>query len=517
MAAAVVAFVVAAVLVWFGFRAVRDPRFRRRATRKFERGWTQVEDAAGQFRRRVARRRARAEVQTQRLLAGLWELVDDLPFVSAAAPFPAVPPRLYGHGAFFGAAPALMADPTWKRILAFLMPDVYRDVVAAVTGGRSPAELIPMFENNPVMCAFGVAQARGGHADDLVGMEWDVFLDSALADQFAETDGAADDGAEAAREALVARIVDSLVIAHASTTDTVQEQIGLCQFRDVRKTRKAKLGGVEHRAWLDLFARALRLASSPDVGVAIREMGREPRVDTDEECRRFTFASPMSVHDAVDVYRAFTGRPRFSVVLEIKSLRSTAALLAAMVGELNRRGVHVAAVGSFVLKEIAGVGAIAQQVADRAGATERLPGPREILFMHFAGDLQAACDAGAIPVGSSAMFNGASLLGAPTRTGAGAAYDVKSDVIDDLAAYRDRFELALGLYVQENDTDVDAAAQLSAIVRDNPNLFSLGFAWGGLGDQAAIGGGVGDHRGFGGQRYLDRLGVARHWVVRRAE
>ena len=35
-------------------------------------------------------------------------------------------------------------------------------------------------------------------------------------------------------------LVDTMVIAHASTTDTVQESIGFCQWEDVRRTRKAQ-------------------------------------------------------------------------------------------------------------------------------------------------------------------------------------------------------------------------------------------------------------------------------------
>lgn len=499
---AALVLVIGAVLVTLGLWTARDPRRRKRAIRRFERTWTGVEIATERAKRRFERKRARIEAETQRILEGLSSLVDDLPFVSAFTAFPEAPTRLYGHGAFMGAAPALIADPKWRRILAYLMPDVYRDVRVAVERGIEVGALIPMFENNPVMCAYGVANAdHDGNDNHLVGMEWDVFVDGDLVDAF--LDGHAD-----GRDEVVRRIVDTLVIAHASTTDTVQEQIGLCQFRDVRRTRKAQLGGVEHAAWLDLFARALRLSEAPDLAAAIGEMSQEPRVESDEECRKYTFARPLPAREAIADYCRVSGRPRFSVVLEIKSLRSTPELLQAMVLDLNRRGIHVAAVGSFLLGEIAGTSALRQVVDDAV-----LPGPREILFMHFAGDLQAACDRGLVPVGTSVMFNGASLLGVAKK---GSRYSIKTDVIREMADYHQRFDLHLGLYVQENDCDVEAAALLSEIARTWPNIFDLGFAWGGLGDQAAIAAGTGDHRGFGGQRLLERLGYARHWVVGRA-
>jgi hypothetical protein len=299
-----------------------------------------------------------------------------------------------------------------------------------------------------------------------------------------------------------------MVIAHASTTDTVQEQIGLCQWADVRRTRKTRLGGVEPAAWMDLFARALLLADSSDLASAIGAMSKEARIRSDEECLDSTFAQPIDIPQALEVYRRVTGSRRFSVVLEIKSLRITSGLLQALVAELNRRGLHVEAVGSFLVEEIRGVAAMTQQVGGEA-----LPGPREIVLLHFAGDLQLACDRGLLPDGGSAMFNGASLLLA-RPDGRGFVYEIDRPTLEGVEEYRRRHDLHLGVYVQEHDCDAAAASLLSEIVATHPATFELGFAWGGVLDEVAIEAGLGDHRGFGGQRVLQRLGYGPAWKRR---
>ena len=104
----------------------------------------------------------------------IWDQLDDLPFIPAVFKIPPITRQLYAHGAFMGAAPALLADERWRRILAFLMPDVYTDVTEAMAD-EDPATLIPMFENNPVMAAFGIwrsVQARAGVGARL-GEGWD--------------------------------------------------------------------------------------------------------------------------------------------------------------------------------------------------------------------------------------------------------------------------------------------------------------------------------------------------------
>ncbi len=477
---------------------------------RFGAWWDRVERRLHTLRIRFRRQRRELKDEAKKIGEDLWDLVDDLPFVPELPRIRRVRRQYYGHGAFMGAAPALMADTNWRRILAFLMPDVYSQVTAAIRAGANAPKLIPMFENNPVMCAYGVHEGHRFRKEepeendehDLAGHEWDVFVNSALVEDW-------ENASDEQRLPIIAKIVDSMLIAHASTTDTVQEAIGICQYEDVRKTPKTALGGVEPQAWLDLFSRALRLAAAPDLSAAIRQMSTEPRVETEEECRKYTFASPASIPAAVETFRRLTGREQFSIMLEIKSLRSTSSLLGALVQELNRRHIHVVGVGSFLLDEIRGVSEITQVLEERL-----LPGPREVLFLHFAGDLQHGCLEGTIPSGQSVMFNGASLLDASDPELGPVQYALKDDVIADLAKYRDRFELAIGLYVQEGDCDAAAAGLLSELVHRESGLFSLGFAWGALPHQASFDGAGADHRGYGGQKLLEYVGKAKQWEVR---
>jgi hypothetical protein len=277
------------------------------------------------------------------------------------------------------------------------------------------------------------------------------------------------------------------------------------------------MGGVEVTHWMDLFGRALELAEAPDLDAAIRHMSSEPRTTSAEECLRHTFAIPRPWSCAVDAYRRVTGASELSIVLEIKSLRSTPLLLADLMFELNRRGVHVAGVGAFAMEEIAGVSAHHQRIEDRW-----YPGPREVLFFHFAGDVQAAAENGALPHGQCVMFNGASLIDAdPPPPGGGLfdareTYRIRHDVVDELGAVVAELGLQVGLYVQEGDTDATAAHLLAQLVEAREEVFALGFAWGGLRDAAVdLGSSEHDHRGYGGQRMLEFVGRARHWVTAR--
>ena len=487
--------------------------------RRWGRLWSRVEAGAGALsgwlargRRRLGARGRLLGAEVRQIGVQLWDRVDELPAVGASHKLTPIRTQFYGHGAFMGAAPALLADPRWRRILAFLMPDVLGDLRAAIAAGAGPGTVIPMLENNPVMAAFGVLRAAATKRDEgesphhLTGLEWDVFVDADLVEAW---EASAPRPAERAR--VMERIVDTSLIAHASSADTVQEALGLCQYRDVRKTKKTAMGGVEMDAWLDLFARSLFLARADDLSAAVETMAREPRHDdeTTEACMLHTFRAPWPVRRAVELHQLVTGKPALSIVLEIKSLASTPAFLSDLVRTLNAQGVHVAAVASFLKGEIEGVGRT-PQILDGV----EHPGPREVIFFHFAGDLQAACDAGTVARGSSVLFNGASLLDV-VETGSGTpVYSTKLRVVAELDDYRTTHALDVGFYVQEGDCDHAAASLLSDLVDAFPETFALGFAWGGLRDEANLPGTSEARLGYGSQRMLEYVGRARQWEVR---
>jgi len=482
------------------------------------RAWRRVEDVLARallaFRQRRRRLQAEARLvgaEVRQLGIQLWDKVDDLPFVPSSFKLTPIRTQLYGHGAFMGASPALLADGRWRRILAFLMPDVFEQLRKALAAGAGPHKIMPMLENNPVLAAFGVYRsATAGPLEGeqenplhLCGLEWDLFVDGDLFPVWEKARG--DDAAMAA---VMERMIDTSLIAHANPTDTLQEAMGICQYRDVRKTPKTELGGVEVDSWLDLFARALDLARADDLGAAITAMDADPRSPSDEECMRHTFAPPWTVQRAVEVHREITGKPCISVIIEIKSLRSTPEFLCDVVRAMNARGVHVVAVASFWREEVVGVSKTAQTIEGVP-----YPGPREIQFFHFAGDLQDACDRGLVEAGQSVMFNGASLLDTAKTDGGRPVYSTKMAVRAELEKYRERLDLHIGFYVQEGDCDHQAASLLSDLCEAYPETFELGFAWGGLRDEAHIETSATSRLGYGSQRMLEYVGKAKQWKV----
>lgn len=493
-----------------------QPTARARLLSLLRAGWAHVAKWWAGVRTFFHRRRRRLQAEARivgaevlQLGAQLWDKVDDLPFVPTSFKLTPIRTQFYGHGAFMGASPALLADAKWKRILAFLMPDVFEQLRAALEGGADPTKIIPMLENNPVVAAFGVARGAAAAGDDesplhLSGIEWDLFVDRDLFPVWEEARGDA-----VALDALMERVLDTSLIAHATPGDTIQEAMGFCQYRDVRKTPKTGLGGVEVDSWLDLFARALTLDQAADLGAAIGAMASDPRSLSDDECMRNTFAPPWPVRRAVEVHKEVTGKACLSVIIEIKSLRSTPEFLCDLVRALNERGIHVVAVAAFLREEIEGVSATSQ-VVDGVP----YPGPREIQFFHYAGDLQAACDAGQVAHGQSVMFNGASLLDAVKSSAGRPVYSSRIRVTSELDEYRRRLGLHIGFYVQEGDCDRAAASLLSDLCEAYPETFELGFAWGGLRDQAHLDASNAVRLGYGGQKVLEILGQARQWRLR---
>lgn len=487
--------------------------------RQVGRFWDWMDDGVRALRRRLdaspfGDEAAELEAEVQQLSSRalalvtlIWDRFDELPFVPSLLRIDPIRRRFYAHGAFMGAAPALLAEMRWRRILAFLMPDVYADVSEALEDGLGSDAIIPMFENNPVMCAFGLwrslatASREGGRVFDLVGVEWDLFIDGDLAEAYALSSDRDE------QRALAARILESAVIAHASAADTVQEALGVCQHVDVRKTRKTRLGGLEVTAWIDLLVRALMLRCAEDPRALMLEMAALPRVEDDEQCLMHTFVEPIPAEVAIERFVEITGWPYLSIVLEIKSKRSSPELVTDIVDALNLRGIHVAAAGSFLLEQIVGLSEHTQLVRG-----QRLAGPREVLFFHFAGDLQQACDDEALPDGVSALFNGASLLEAD-EDGERVSYRIKEDVIAELSVYKARHDLHIGLYVQEGDCDSEAAQLLSSLVGRSDDPFDLGFAWGGLRGQVSVEPSTEPRMGYGNQWGLELVGQARHWKV----
>src|SRR4051812_48555482 len=171
--------------------------------------WGRVEAVYNRLvsRLRSRRRQLKAEArligaEVLQIGVQIWDKIDDLPFVPSSFNLTPIRTQYYGHGAFMGAAPALVADPKWRRILAFLMPDVYEQVREAIDAGADGQRIMPMMENNPVLAAFGVDRGALATRSDkesphhLSGIEWDLFVNS---DLLVEWEGARSDPAALAR------------------------------------------------------------------------------------------------------------------------------------------------------------------------------------------------------------------------------------------------------------------------------------------------------------------------------
>jgi Domain of unknown function (DUF4157) len=399
--------------------------------------------------------------------------------------------QFYGHGAFMGAAPQLMADVKWNRILQVLMPDVHVNATKTLSKGPQSDELILLFENNPVMAAYGMYKTRqmdirrdddrSDRISKMKAIEWDVFLPTSIVEAYKK----AKDDAEKKR--LSYEMVSEMLIAHGTPWQTVKENSGFPQYENVKKTPKSEQGGVRPGAWMDLFGRALQLATDSDWEKKAKEYedpALHPRINSpDDQAAHQTFKNQLGFKEVISLYKRLFGKEMFSVLLDIKSRDATPMILQALVGDLNLRGVHVYGVGSFNHGEIAGLATMTQKVDGKSVA-----GPKEVKFFHFAGDLQNACLDNKIAKDDTVMFNAGSLISYDSFAGGKktkASYKIKTDVVNQLRIYKHHYGFHLGVYVQENDIDDRAATLITDLTNRDTDIFDLGFAWGGLSGETA--------------------------------
>jgi hypothetical protein len=125
-----------------------------------------------------------------------------------------------------------------------------------------------------------------------------------------------------------------------------------------------------------------------------------------------------------------------------------------------------------------------------------LPTTKELLFVHSAGDIQAACESGKIRPGDHVYFNCGSLLYTEKSFTFSFPFDPSrlkgSYIVDSCAStkkeedcvslihYKQKYNFALGCYLQEFAVDEAALSLLVDHINNNPTLFDLGLAWGGL-------------------------------------
>ena len=233
--------------------------------------------------------------------------------------------QFYAHGAFMGAARRLLPRSAVEPHPADVDAGRARRRAGRHRRRRAHADVREQPGHGGVRDAEATQEldqrqeaGRSDRIETMEAIEWDVLLDPDVMRAYSV---AHDEETEAALDRL---LVDTIVIAHGNTKQTVVENvIGYPQYDAVRETPKSALGGATSAAWMDLFGRALRLAtagSPEETDRLMEEMRGEARhTDEDDQSLYQTFKDRMPFDAVVELYKRVFEKDHFSVLLDIKS------------------------------------------------------------------------------------------------------------------------------------------------------------------------------------------------------
>jgi hypothetical protein len=320
----------------------------------------------------------------------------------------------------------------------------------------------------------------------------------------------------------VRTLVDKMLIAHGSLTQLALEQTGFAKhynYSRVKRTRRTLGGGIYARQWMATYAESLRigvnhigdLSPNTSLGVDGSDDNYLTTLDggvNESSCPNTSLAESLSIVKEIAKIEDPIG-----LVLDLKSRHVPKEVLGCVVDCLREAGARVEGVGSF-------------QVEDNRDVSQYCAEPvKEILFFHSAGAMQQACHDGRIRDGDTVFFNAGSLLWTPnqmldrqailkravescycsfdpedakrsyrllpfgltsipsTTTSYSAAdepvtFKVGSE--STIEAYKQRFNLSIGLYVQEFAIDEAAVNLFVQLVNESPHVYDLGLSWGGV-------------------------------------
>ena len=174
--------------------------------------------------------------------------------------------------------------------------------------------------------------------------------------------------------------------------------------------------------------------------------------------------------------------PHFSVLLDVKSRRAPPFVLQQVVACANAFGVHISGVGSFSFTQVSEVDEVSQIFFSVSSLRSSLvlPPPQPVLFLHTVGDV-VLHGRHNIPPHTHCYFNGSSLVHLHiSKTRRKAHYLPKGQVLHTLERIVRRVDIKLGVYVQEHQIHAKALAAVIALINAHPNIFPLGFAYGGI-------------------------------------
>lgn len=372
-------------------------------------------------------------------------------------------------------------------------------------------------------------------------------------------------------------LTDQLLIAHGNILQLLVEQTGVLKdlnYSRVQRTRRTLGGGFYARQWMAIFAEALRLGSTladDDDQYSIArssflqqdgysEVGDDDGDGDDGDSPASWSCLDTCLAESVGVIQQITGVAQpLGIVLDLKSRHVPPRVWSLVVDTLQTAGIRVVGIASFEMSEIRGVRDYCKTTTVPVPAGQQRPLQRphrgsattalslsspvnssspvkEILFVHSAGDIQAACQEGKVQQGDHVFFNGGSLIieesgrsslwaalsprpacgganpddsfdpravldgykihpcGVPSPSAFhagsgnfGQQADERSTTTTPLTKalatlqdYKRHYQFSMGIYVQEFAIDEAAARLLVELVNRHPDLYDLGFAWGGI-------------------------------------
>lgn len=422
--------------------------------------------------------------------------------------------QTYAHGGYMGLAGSLLTDAKWMAILQAIDPGLYADIQAlcADIGLSATEALQPGFillaaeptdqsaleetmldlENHPVMAAYGFSRDRGllwnsgdlertdrakGHGD--TALEWDVWLSP-------EDPGNMD----AARiyhgtggELTISSAVTAEAFGHGEDAkDEVEELYGGVKSRGYESPsdvfqQEGVQAGRTGTDWMSGFGRAVDLYMHG--GIETQDVDGQTAMATD-------------ILSQIGVY------------LDIKSPATSDDINTFIKAvEADGQGIDVIGVGAFYLEQI----------------YELCDGVTGLLFFNsvdnvinaFNDDALTELSARALeapmpgpPYGPLGSVEGVTAnLGDLIKTGAlGLGKPaINEDRLADLRAIKTALPwLGIGGYVQETAIGADELQLLVELVNTEPELFDLGFAFGGVSGVAET---TTEGKGQGGQWILD--------------
>ncbi|KAG7358725.1 hypothetical protein IV203_015314 [Nitzschia inconspicua] len=338
-------------------------------------------------------------------------------------------------------------------------------------------------------------------------------------------------------------LTDKLLIAHGNTTQLILEQTGYFKdvnYSRIQRTRQSLGGGMYARQWMAVFAEALRLGSKYDYeednlsntrSSSMEDMAwllnDDDGHDEDDAFSAYLdYSLDTTMSDSLQLIQRITRTQHpMSLLLDLKSRHVPKRVLRVVLETLESAGIDVVGIGSFEISEIRGVTSHCDdgehnpqdtQKEDRAITKKRA---KEILFVHSAGDLKHACHQGIVRTGDHVFFNGGSIIYESSRESmvnslckflfslgfdgfdpshiksgyqlhpCANQHKSRKDENDEntslstlrtLHDFKIHYQFSIGIYVQEFSIDEAAARLLVEHVNENPQVYDLGFAWGGV-------------------------------------